>query len=192
MPIEGPSLAIVRPILLPEMKGDEWSEECRATNMAKWTLNYGAKTHLPTAGTRLHSVSGAGNASLQHPYPWWNNFELEQVWRQVTGSEIALRFRYLDSSNYQRLHINTSGTLALTKIVAGAFTTIGSTTGHTGWRRLRMRVTGALTTVWMDGVQVMSVTDAANQGNTRLYLYVNDGTVQPQGEWEYFAGRRLG
>lgn len=193
MPIEGPSLAAVRPILLPEMKGNEWSEEFRATNAAKWTLNYGAKTHLPAAGTRLHSVSGAGNASLQHPYAWWNHFEMEQLWRQVTGSEIAIRFRYIDSSNYMRLHTNASGGLFLTEITtAGGFVTIGTASGHTGWRRVKLRAVGSLLTVWMDGVQVLQVTNGSNVAGTRLYLYVNDGSVQPQAEWEYFAGRRLG
>lgn len=120
-----------------------------------------------------------------------NGVSLTNGWVEVdcnfaTNAGIVLRF--IDNNNYYFLNIgDDSGSvnnLLLHKRVAGGFTTIGATS-NIAWargtsRKIRLAVSGASFTIYVDGSEVATMTDGSITGAGGVGMRNTAGTTKFQ------------
>lgn len=135
-----------------------------ASNTGQWVSGF--DTVFPTAV--LESSSAVVDFSVDYP---------------AVGADAGVVIRYVDASNFNDCFVRSSGnTLQLHKIVAGAFTSLGTFTGAiANGDTIKVTVSaGNVYNVFQNGtLRIGPVTDAANSTGTKHGLATNsDATVR--------------
>jgi hypothetical protein len=139
---------------------------------ASWTDWIAAPTaaKISAAGRLWPNASGYCTASGVPSSPDYSVFaEVEYLGGGLTGPSVGIAAR-MDTnatiSNYVVRFVASAAQLILYRVDAGAGTQLGSVADITiptlggGFKVLELRVSGSSISVWWDGVQVISVTDA--------------------------------
>ncbi len=99
----------------------------------------------------------------------------------TAGSNYAIVFGYQNSTNYYFMEFNAiSGDTALYKVVSGTASVVTSASGSwitdTAYHAIKIQRTGTSITVWYDGDQVLTTTDATFIGGQIGLGALNDAT----------------
>jgi len=153
------------------------------TTVSGWTVLPGSQLALAPSGTtqvwRQSSTDGDAGAVLDAAD--WANQSIQAEVRPTAVSTggtdrwVGLMTRRTDAANYYYVTLRASGTIALKRMSAGAFTTLASAT--LPWTlnrnyRLRLESVGDLQRVFVDGVQVLEANDAVlKHGHAGLLSY---------------------
>jgi hypothetical protein len=146
-----------------------------------WVINGAASwTCSSIAGTRViaqGSVAGDARALVGTPTDDHVVMARARATTFGTGQDrwFGIAARYVDESNYYYLSVRNSNTVSLRKLVNGAITVLGAATlsvAPNTWYDLRLDAVGNELRAFVDGVQVLQVTDsshATGQGGMLTY-----------------------
>lgn len=191
-----PQMAMIRPFFGPMTHPPGWFDDFSVTGAKNvgYSTNVTYGVLVPEKGWVSLTASAINQSSwLQLPaYAVGSNFEMETVFRGVTGGTLGFRYRYLDSNNTMLFRISGS-TIIIQRVVAGAFTTVftSATLTTTQWMKFNLRVTGVRTEFWINDKLVYVADLNYNVGNKSMMFYAYDPSVIPEMEIQYIALRLL-
>jgi len=124
----------------------------------------------PNSGNLLNQKDAAGEAFITAGEESWTDYTFEaamQAGNQQPGSSASgIVFRYQDDNNFYHLRLHHgNGEIQLLKKKDGAFTVLDKRSvplAANQWYSLKAEVEGSVITVYLDGVEQFSCTDAAD------------------------------
>ncbi len=111
----------------------------------------------------------------------WRDYELEVGLRSADDDGIGVLFRYTDRDNYYKLEMDHQRSfLKLFKIEDGVETTLRWNSyqyPRDAWFNVEIRTVGSEIQVWVDDVEIWSLTDpsALSQGTVAMYCWGQEG-----------------
>ncbi len=154
-----------------------FSDGFESGNLSAWT----SKAGLTVESTNVHSGTYAaegnttnGNTYAKKTLPSTYTDGYSRIYFNIvsTASQVnLLRYRTAGDVSIGYLFVTSTGKLGLRNDV-GAVTTTSSTTVGSGWHALELHMTingaSSITEVWLDGVQITSLSLTTNLGTTPI------------------------
>jgi hypothetical protein len=196
--VASPGNAIAGINLQPQPTVDTFSTNTSANYTSTfWGTGSVGTWTWDTANSRIVGSGGTNAANLFNSVSFVDGITIFDM--DYADSDAGIAFRWTDATHHYQLRINdaSSGSNPNTarlfvKNGAGAATQIGSTAAITlargTYKRFKLDVQGTTFTVYMDGVQILSVTDATLSASGKVALLAGTKIqcyqlrVQPYGD----------
>jgi murein DD-endopeptidase MepM/ murein hydrolase activator NlpD len=129
---------------------------------------------LTVSTSRLYQVASLPNGSVQSTFV-----------TAPTGGSTGMVWRYVDGSNYWWVRCASDGKLVIGKL-AGSSTVFTSTVGGcVSGAVVRVSFDGAVHTAFINGTQVLTVTDVAHQSAVKVGFGSSSGAAGLYDNWQY-------